>query len=74
MRKNVTVFEIAMNYKGISGAQIARTLGVGEAAVSHWKHGRFYVPKKHQHRVAEILGVSVDELFDERGVPKVGEG
>ncbi len=72
--RNMTAFEVAMNRKNLSGAQIARALGVGEAVVSHWKHGRFYVPKKHQHRVAELLGVSIDELFDERGIPKIVEG
>lgn len=74
MRKNVTAFEVAMNQKGLSGAHIARTLGVSDATVSHWKYGRFYVPPKYQHRVAELLSVSVDELFDERGIPRVAEG
>lgn len=72
--RNMTAFEVAMNRKNLSGAQIARALGVGETVVSHWKHGRVYVPVKYQHRVAELLSMSIDELFDERGVPKVVEG
>lgn len=72
--RNMTAFEVAMNQKSLSGAQIARALGVGEAVVSHWKHGRVYVPEKYQHRVAELLSMSIDELFDERGVPKIAEG
>lgn len=74
MGRNMTAFEVAMNQKGLSGAQIARALGVGEAVVSHWKHGRVYVPEKYQHRVAELLDTSIDELFDERGIPKIVEG
>lgn len=73
MGKKVTVFEMAMNRKGIRGAYIARTLGVGEAIVSHWKHGRLYVPQKYQHSVAELLGVSTDALFDQRGISKLAE-
>lgn len=74
MARAKTAFEIAMQAKGITGAEISRTLGVGEAVVSHWKHGRFYVPEKYRARVSELLGVPVNELFDERGIPKIMEG
>lgn len=68
-----TLFEVAMASKDITGAEIARTLGVSDTTVSHWKHGRLYVAEKYRARVAELLGVSVDELVDERGIPKLAE-
>jgi len=73
MAKVKTNLAIAMHRSGITGAEISRALGVGEAVISHWKHGRFYVPEKYRARVAELLGVPVNELFDEHGLPKFAE-
>lgn len=66
MAKVKTAFEIAMQAKGITGAEISRALGVGEAIVSHWKQGRMYIPPKYHSKLAELLGVRIDELVDER--------
>jgi transcriptional regulator with XRE-family HTH domain len=60
----------AMQDKGITGVELARTLRVSEILVSRWKNGRMYVPPKHQSKLSEILEVPAEELFDERGMPK----
>lgn len=73
MTRVKTIFEFAMESKGITGAEISRALGVSEAVVSHWKRGRVYIPSKYRSQVAEILGVRIDELIDNRGVPKLAE-
>ncbi len=39
MAKVKTNLAVAMHRSGISGAEISRALGVGEAMVSHWKQG-----------------------------------
>lgn len=68
-----TLFEVAMASKDITGAEIARKLGVSDTVVSHWKHGRLYVAEKYRSQLAEILEVRIDELVDGRGVPKLAE-
>ena len=73
MAKVKTNLAVAMHRSGISGAEISRALGVGEAMVSHWKQGRMYIPSKYRSTLAELLGVHIDELVDERGVPKLVE-
>jgi len=60
-----------MDRNGIKGADIRRALDVGEAMVSRWRSGKMYVPPKYQGKLADLLGVSSVELFDERGIPKV---
>jgi transcriptional regulator with XRE-family HTH domain len=61
----------AMEAKGLKGTELARTLKISEVVVSEWKHGRRYVPQKHREPLAEILDVPAEELFDERGIPKL---
>lgn len=68
-----TVFEVAMAAKGLTGAKIARLLCVSDPVVSNWKRGHLYVPQKYRSRIAELLGLPIEELFDARGIPKLAE-
>mgnify|MGYP000878152680 CR=1 FL=1 len=69
----MTKFEEILRQKGFTGAMIARELKISEANVSHWRHGKMWIPQKHRKQLSKILGVPVDELLDDRGVPKMAE-
>lgn len=64
----MTKIELAMARRGVSNIKLARTLGVSEGSTSAWKRGYVCVPKKHRQRLAEALGVEVDDILDERGL------
>ncbi len=71
--------EMTMRTRGLSQAQLARTMGVGETQVSRWRRG-LAVPTVHSlQRLAETLGVpraTLDQLAGYptgRGVPIVYE-
>ncbi len=66
-----TQISVAMDRAEIKGADIRRALDVGDATVSRWRSGKMYVPPKYQERLAGLLGMSPEDLFDELGRPKV---
>ncbi len=66
-----TQIGLAMDKAGIKGADIRRTLDVGEAMVSRWRSGKMYVPPKYQERLADMLVMRPEDLFDKLGRPKV---
>lgn len=50
---------------GLSQSQLAAKCGVVETAVSHWERGLSSPSGKRLPLVAEALGVSVSDLFNE---------
>ncbi len=66
-----TRMAVAMDQKGIKGSDIRRKLDVSEAMASRWRTGKMYVAPKYQGPLSELLGVPPEDLFDERGIPKV---
>jgi len=47
----------------LSQAQLAELVGVGRGAVWHWENGDSAPTGARLPKVAEALGVSIDELF-----------
>lgn len=62
-----------MRLRGISNKLLAQALNVTDAAVCGWKRGRICVPLGRRKQLAEALGVSVEEILDERGLAKLAE-
>jgi len=65
-----TVITKLMDLKGLRSKALARQLDVTDAALCGWKRGRVCVPPGRRKQLAEALGVSVEEILDERGLAK----
>ncbi len=64
--------ELTMRARGMSQAQLARSMGVGETQVSRWRRG-LAVPTVHSlQRLAETLGVPRATLDQLAGYPTGG--
>lgn len=68
-----TVLGEMLQKKGLTGVALARSIGVADSLISHWRKGRVYVPEKYREPISKLLGVPMDELFDARGLPKLVE-
>lgn len=62
----------AMRSRGLSQAQLARTMGVREAQVSRWRRGLAVPTVQSLQRLAEALGVSRATLEQLAGYPADG--
>lgn len=62
-----------MSIKGITNKSLARFLGVSDVAICGWKRGRVCVPPGRRKQLADALGVSVEEILDDRGLAKLVE-
>jgi len=62
-----------MSLKGISNKSLARSLDVTDVAICEWKRGRVCVPPGRRKQLADALGVSVEEILDDRGLAKLVE-
>lgn len=51
--------------KGLSQSELARMLKIDETAVSHWEQGKSAPKRSRIVKVAEILGVTLGELYGE---------
>lgn len=52
-----------MKLAGYSQVQLARTLGVSDVNVSHWILGRCYPTLDTFVKLADLLGVYIDDLI-----------
>ncbi len=68
-----TVLTVLMARKGIRNVDIARQFRITEIEVSRWKGGRGYVPPKWRQPLAEMLGVKVEDILDERGIARLAD-
>lgn len=64
-----------LNEHDMNRAELARRLGVSSGTISQWYSGLTFPNRKRQEAIAEILGVSVGSLFEEKKliVPVYGE-
>lgn len=62
-----------MSIKGITNKSLARALDVTDVAICEWKRGRVCVPPGRRKQLADALGVSVEEILDDRGLAKLVE-
>jgi len=58
-----------MENKKVTQKQMADYIGVTEQKISDWKAGRLKSYTKHLNKMAECLGVSVDELLGNKNNP-----
>lgn len=49
--------------EGLTQSQLARRIGVSQAAVQSWEAGRFDPSPRHIKRLAKALAVTTDELI-----------
>ena len=68
-----TVIERIMRQRGITNKSLARSLDVTDAVVCRWKKGQVCVPPGRRKQLADALGVSVEEILDDRGLAKLVE-
>lgn len=58
-------FSAARKKAGMTQNEVAKALGVTQAAVSFWESGRNQLRGKQMVKLANIFGVTVDELLRE---------
>ncbi len=68
-----TVLSVLMAQRGIRNGDVARKFNISEIEVCRWKGCRSYVSPKHRQQLADMLGVRVEDILDERGVAKLAE-
>ena len=57
-------FEKIINKHGITSYKVSKDTGVSQVTLSDWKHGK-YTPKIDKiKKIANYLGVKVEELLD----------
>lgn len=57
--------------KGLSQEQLADKLGVSRQAISKWENGESAPDTDNLIALADIYGISLDELLGKKGAPKV---
>ena len=60
--------------KGITQAQLANTLFVRQSSISAWEQGKSNPDFENQRKLAELYGVSIDELFGRETTPVKQKG
>lgn len=60
-----TLFKIQLIKIGKPAVQVAREIPVDPSTLSRWVRGWYPVPQQLRRRLAEILDLSVAELFSE---------
>lgn len=53
--------------KGYTQQELAQMIQTTQGTVSNWEKGRCLPRGKHLRRLAEILGLTIDELLDRIG-------
>lgn len=51
------------NQRGLSDYQLAKNAGIGRAILSDWKNGKHYPHIKTLKKIADALGVTVNDLY-----------
>lgn len=70
-RRPVTRLRVARVRTGLNLRQFARDYGLSEARLCKVERGIEYIPPAWREVLAKALGVSVQDLIDERGFPKL---
>ena len=51
------------NQRGLSDYQLAKNAGIGRAILSDWKNGKHYPYIKTLKKIADALGVTVNDFY-----------
>lgn len=66
------IYEKIRKEKGLKDADISRLTGIGSGTLSDWKKGRYELKAEKLMKIADALGVSLDELtgnfYEDAGV------
>ena len=52
-----------MKRNGVSATELADKIGMNRSIVSDWKNGKTRSYEKHLPKIAEALGVSIDDIY-----------
>ena len=63
MENTTTKFKRLLKEKDLHGSQIARRVGVSDVVVWKWLNGKSTPKAENIRKLAEALGVSVDEVI-----------
>ena len=63
IHENIAKYRVKL---GISQSALARLLKIDETAVSHWECGVSAPNRSRIGKVAEVLGVSIGDLYGDR--------
>lgn len=58
----MTDIKTARNRLGMTQSQLAERIGVERTVLTHWENGDTSPRVEHLPRIADALGVSIDEL------------
>ena len=58
------VIRAARIEKGLSQTELARELEVTQVTISYWENGLTIPPTKKLPKLAEVLGIPIESLFD----------
>jgi transcriptional regulator with XRE-family HTH domain len=59
--------------QGLSQQSVADTLGIAQQSYAHYEVGRVRMPIAMLPQIAQLFGVSTDELLGTRGTDKAGK-
>lgn len=63
-----------LNNSDIKKKDVAREVGISTSVLSQYALGRLFPPEERIQKIADALGVTVDDLFDDTYAPwKFGE-
>ena len=62
----MTLIKRARMLAGMTQEELGVKVGVSNVAVSNWENGKTFPDIKRLKRIAEVLGMPVDDLVDER--------
>lgn len=60
---NRTPLKAALEKQKLTNVWLANKLAVTDSTVSRWRNGHAEVPKVKQARIADLLGMRIEELF-----------
>ena len=52
---------------GLSQNELAEKMNLGQTAISMWENGTNFPKSEMLPRLAEVLGCTIDDLFDKEG-------
>jgi transcriptional regulator with XRE-family HTH domain len=69
----LTIIKLARLKTGMSLRRFARIYGFPEAKLCQIERGRVYIPPSWRGKLAKVFGLTVEEICDENGWPRLYE-
>ena len=71
MENAVTVLRVARVRTGLSLRAFAQQHDLSEVTLCNVERGKYYIPPAWREKLAKVLGISINELCDENGWPRL---